>query len=165
MQLYYAATAFLKSASKIPWGTRVIQICCWPVFFANGGHWHWIDLDSTFITLVSTIKKKRKTLWLLRAPWVRSHVLLWPHVLLWLSFSTSSQTPSPCLLRNEDEAPSAEASGSAEPPPPPPRDSGIYESSVPSSELSIPLMDGLSHEHADSSSLAESESSSSGLGK
>ncbi|XP_019734877.1 interleukin-17 receptor D isoform X1 [Hippocampus comes] len=80
--------------------------------------------------------------------------------------STSSQTPSPCLLRDEDEAPSAEASGNPEPPPPPPppRDSGIYESSVPSSELSIPLMDGLSHEHADSSSLAESESSSSGLG-
>ncbi|XP_057702499.1 interleukin-17 receptor D isoform X1 [Corythoichthys intestinalis] len=47
---------------------------------------------------------------------------------------------------------------------PPPRDSGIYESSVPSSELSIPLMEGLAHERADSSSLAESESSSSGLG-
>ncbi|CAI5687298.1 interleukin-17 receptor D isoform X2 [Oreochromis niloticus] len=42
---------------------------------------------------------------------------------------------------------------------PPPRDSGIYDSSVPSSELSIPLMDGLSHDQADSSSLAESESS------
>lgn len=50
------------------------------------------------------------------------------------------------------------------PPEPPPRDSGIYDSSVPSSELSIPLMDGLSHDHVDSSSLAESESSSSGLG-
>nr|XP_057911219.1 interleukin-17 receptor D isoform X2 [Doryrhamphus excisus] len=47
---------------------------------------------------------------------------------------------------------------------PPPRDSGIYDSSVPSSELSIPLMEGLSHDQADSSSLAESESSSSGLG-
>uniref|UniRef100_G3NIB5 Interleukin-17 receptor D n=1 Tax=Gasterosteus aculeatus aculeatus TaxID=481459 RepID=G3NIB5_GASAC len=47
---------------------------------------------------------------------------------------------------------------------PPPRDSGIYDSSVPSSELSIPLMDGLSHDQADSSSLADSESSSSGLG-
>ncbi|KAI4826824.1 hypothetical protein KUCAC02_030255 [Chaenocephalus aceratus] len=47
---------------------------------------------------------------------------------------------------------------------PPPRDSGIYDSSVPSSELSIPLMDGLSQDQADSSSLADSESSSSGLG-
>lgn len=56
--------------------------------------------------------------------------------------------------------------GAAEPSPPepPPRDSGIYDSSVPSSELSIPLMDGLSHDHVDSSSLADSESSSSGLG-
>ncbi|XP_077428486.1 interleukin-17 receptor D isoform X2 [Vanacampus margaritifer] len=75
----------------------------------------------------------------------------------------------PCVLQDEDEedVPPVEAAGgpaSPEPPPPPPRDSGIYESSVPSSELSIPLMDGLSHEHADSSSLAESESSSSGLG-
>uniref|UniRef100_A0A8C1K0Y2 Interleukin-17 receptor D n=1 Tax=Cyprinus carpio TaxID=7962 RepID=A0A8C1K0Y2_CYPCA len=43
-----------------------------------------------------------------------------------------------------------------------PRDSGIYDSSVPSSELSIPLMDGLSPDH-DSSSLADSVSSSSGL--
>ncbi len=34
-----------------------------------------------------------------------------------------------------------------------PRDSGIYDSSVPSSELSIPLMDGLSPDH-DNSSLA-----------
>ncbi|XP_049588921.1 interleukin-17 receptor D [Syngnathus scovelli] len=75
-------------------------------------------------------------------------------------------SPSPCVL--DYEAPPAEASGdpspSELPPPPPPRDSGIYESSVPSSELSIPMMDGLSHEQADSSSLAESESSSSGLG-
>lgn len=46
-----------------------------------------------------------------------------------------------------------------------PRDSGIYDSSVPSSELSIPLMDGLSPDLADSTSLAESVSSSSGLGK
>ncbi|XP_062842727.1 interleukin-17 receptor D [Trichomycterus rosablanca] len=53
--------------------------------------------------------------------------------------------------------------GSASPPEMP-RDSGIYDSSVPSSELSIPLMDGLSPDQADSSSLAESESSSSGLG-
>ncbi|KAA8593279.1 hypothetical protein FQN60_009395, partial [Etheostoma spectabile] len=34
----------------------------------------------------------------------------------------------------------------------------------PSPELSIPLMEGLSHDQADSSSLADSESSSSGLG-
>ncbi len=45
-----------------------------------------------------------------------------------------------------------------------PRDSGIYDSSVPSSELSIPLMDGLSPDH-DNSSLADSVSSSSGLGR
>ncbi|TRY92898.1 hypothetical protein DNTS_005712 [Danionella cerebrum] len=45
-----------------------------------------------------------------------------------------------------------------------PRDSGIYDSSVPSSELSIPLMDGLSPDQNDSSSLADSVSSSSGLG-
>ncbi|XP_055723956.1 interleukin-17 receptor D-like isoform X1 [Salvelinus fontinalis] len=45
-----------------------------------------------------------------------------------------------------------------------PRDSGIYDLSVPSSELSIPLMEGLSPDQADSSSLADSESSSSGLG-
>ncbi len=38
-----------------------------------------------------------------------------------------------------------------------PRDSGIYDSSVPSSELSIPLMDGLSPDH-DNSSLADSVS-------
>ncbi|XP_026077552.1 interleukin-17 receptor D-like [Carassius auratus] len=44
-----------------------------------------------------------------------------------------------------------------------PRDSGIYDSSVPSSELSIPLMDGLSPD-PDNSSLADSVSSSSGLG-
>ncbi|XP_077384810.1 interleukin-17 receptor D isoform X2 [Festucalex cinctus] len=84
---------------------------------------------------------------------------------------------SPRVLQDEEEEeeeeediPPVEAAGGPAspeppPPPPPPRDSGIYESSVPSSELSIPLMDdGLSHEHADSSSLAESESSSSGLG-
>lgn len=61
-----------------------------------------------------------------------------------------------------DQEPAAAAEPS--PPEPPPRDSGIYDSSVPSSELSIPLMDGLSHDHVDSSSLADSESSSSGLG-
>uniref|UniRef100_A0AAY5KLR0 Interleukin-17 receptor D n=1 Tax=Esox lucius TaxID=8010 RepID=A0AAY5KLR0_ESOLU len=49
-------------------------------------------------------------------------------------------------------------------PPEMPRDSGIYDSSVPSSELSIPLMEGLSPDQADSSSLADSESSSFGLG-
>uniref|UniRef100_A0A4W5M3Q3 Interleukin-17 receptor D n=1 Tax=Hucho hucho TaxID=62062 RepID=A0A4W5M3Q3_9TELE len=53
--------------------------------------------------------------------------------------------------------------GSASPPEMP-RDSGIYDLSVPSSELSIPLMEGLSPDQADSSSLADSESSSSGLG-
>uniref|UniRef100_A0A8C4DH96 Interleukin-17 receptor D n=1 Tax=Dicentrarchus labrax TaxID=13489 RepID=A0A8C4DH96_DICLA len=58
----------------------------------------------------------------------------------------------------------AEESGLSPPELPPPRDSGIYDSSVPSSELSIPLMEGLSHDQADSSSLADSESSSSGLG-
>ncbi|XP_051967358.1 interleukin-17 receptor D-like isoform X2 [Xyrauchen texanus] len=45
-----------------------------------------------------------------------------------------------------------------------PRDSGIYDSSVPSSELSIPLMEGLSPDQADNSSLADSVSASSGLG-
>ncbi|XP_051957431.1 interleukin-17 receptor D-like isoform X1 [Xyrauchen texanus] len=53
--------------------------------------------------------------------------------------------------------------GSASPPEMP-RDSGIYDSSVPSSELSIPLMEGLNPDLADSSSLADSVSSSSGLG-
>ncbi|XP_045561145.1 interleukin-17 receptor D isoform X3 [Salmo salar] len=53
--------------------------------------------------------------------------------------------------------------GSASPPEMP-RDSGIYDLSVPSSELSIPLMEGLSPDQADFSSLADSESSSSGLG-
>ncbi|KAJ8404115.1 hypothetical protein AAFF_G00344650 [Aldrovandia affinis] len=53
--------------------------------------------------------------------------------------------------------------GSASPPEMP-RDSGIYDSSVPSSELSIPLMEGLTPDQADSSSLADSVSSSSGLG-
>lgn len=59
-------------------------------------------------------------------------------------------------------SPSQEGSSS---PPEMPRDSGIYDSSVPSSELSIPLMEGLSPDQADSSSLADSVSSSSGLGK
>ncbi|XP_004702452.1 interleukin-17 receptor D [Echinops telfairi] len=46
-----------------------------------------------------------------------------------------------------------------------PRDSGIYDSSVPSSELSLPLMEGLSTDHTETSSLTESVSSSSGLGE
>ncbi|XP_073667357.1 interleukin-17 receptor D isoform X3 [Tursiops truncatus] len=44
-----------------------------------------------------------------------------------------------------------------------PRDSGIYDSSVPSSELSLPLMEGLSTDQTETSSLTESLSSSSGL--
>uniref|UniRef100_A0A674AVV2 Interleukin-17 receptor D n=1 Tax=Salmo trutta TaxID=8032 RepID=A0A674AVV2_SALTR len=59
--------------------------------------------------------------------------------------------------------PSLAGDGSASPPEMP-RDSGIYDLSVPSSELSIPLMEGLSPDQADFSSLADSESSSSGLG-
>ncbi|XP_006862125.1 PREDICTED: interleukin-17 receptor D [Chrysochloris asiatica] len=46
-----------------------------------------------------------------------------------------------------------------------PRDSGIYDSSVPSSELSLPLMEGLSPDQTETSSLTESMSSSSGLGE
>ncbi|KAK1332279.1 hypothetical protein QTO34_006951 [Cnephaeus nilssonii] len=46
-----------------------------------------------------------------------------------------------------------------------PRDSGIYDSSVPSSELSLPLMEGLSADQTETSSLTESVSSSSGLGE
>ncbi|EMP34925.1 Interleukin-17 receptor D [Chelonia mydas] len=46
-----------------------------------------------------------------------------------------------------------------------PRDSGIYDSSVPSSELSLPLMDGLLTDQTETSSLTESVSSSSGLGE
>nr|AAM74078.1 interleukin 17 receptor-like protein short form [Mus musculus] len=46
-----------------------------------------------------------------------------------------------------------------------PRDSGIYDSSVPSSELSLPLMEGLSPDQIETSSLTESVSSSSGLGE
>ncbi|KAM4741867.1 interleukin-17 receptor D [Anableps anableps] len=79
---------------------------------------------------------------------------------------SSSSSSSPCVLQDElCPAPGhTEEAGSSDPEVPPPRDSGIYDSSVPSSELSIPLMDGLSHDQADSSSLADSESSSSGLG-
>uniref|UniRef100_A0A8D0E7J4 Interleukin-17 receptor D n=1 Tax=Salvator merianae TaxID=96440 RepID=A0A8D0E7J4_SALMN len=46
-----------------------------------------------------------------------------------------------------------------------PRDSGIYDSSVPSSELSLPLMEGLLTDQTETSSIAESVSSSSGLGE
>uniref|UniRef100_A0A8C9ANY3 Interleukin-17 receptor D n=1 Tax=Prolemur simus TaxID=1328070 RepID=A0A8C9ANY3_PROSS len=46
-----------------------------------------------------------------------------------------------------------------------PRDSGIYDSSVPSSELSLPLIEGLSTDQTETSSLTESVSSSSGLGE
>uniref|UniRef100_A0A3Q0SB16 Interleukin-17 receptor D n=1 Tax=Amphilophus citrinellus TaxID=61819 RepID=A0A3Q0SB16_AMPCI len=79
--------------------------------------------------------------------------------------SSSSSSSGPSTL--QDGVCSAPASADeghpTVPEVPPPRDSGIYDSSVPSSELSIPLMDGLSHDQADSSSLAESESSSYGL--
>ncbi|XP_059925848.1 interleukin-17 receptor D isoform X1 [Gadus macrocephalus] len=84
------------------------------------------------------------------------------------SGSSSSSTPS---LPQDDPSPSplpvTPTLSEAPPSPPeilPPRDSGIYDSSVPSSELSIPLLDGLSQDQADSASLADSESSSSGLG-
>nr|XP_033781615.1 interleukin-17 receptor D [Geotrypetes seraphini] len=46
-----------------------------------------------------------------------------------------------------------------------PRDSGIYDSSVPSSELSLPLMEGLLTDQTETSSIAESISSFSGLGE
>uniref|UniRef100_A0A8C5F032 Interleukin-17 receptor D n=1 Tax=Gopherus evgoodei TaxID=1825980 RepID=A0A8C5F032_9SAUR len=46
-----------------------------------------------------------------------------------------------------------------------PRDSGIYDSSVPSSELSLPLMEGLLTDQTETSSITESVSSSSGLGE
>ncbi|XP_048028581.1 interleukin-17 receptor D [Megalobrama amblycephala] len=88
-----------------------------------------------------------------------------------------SATPGLCSLSlSQDELGEGSSSqdvGSSRPalhmdgsasPPEMPRDSGIYDSSVPSSELSIPLMEGLSPDHADNSSLADSVSSSSGLG-
>uniref|UniRef100_H3ANI2 Interleukin-17 receptor D n=1 Tax=Latimeria chalumnae TaxID=7897 RepID=H3ANI2_LATCH len=50
-------------------------------------------------------------------------------------------------------------------PPDMPRDSGIYDSSVPSSELSLPLMEGLSADQTETSSITDSVSSSSGLGE
>ncbi|XP_041638927.1 interleukin-17 receptor D [Cheilinus undulatus] len=78
----------------------------------------------------------------------------------------SSSSSAPSILQEEVCPILAQADEGCPSPPevPPPRDSGIYDSSVPSSELSIPLMEGLSHDQADSCSLAESESSSSGLG-
>lgn len=83
------------------------------------------------------------------------------------SSSSSSSSSAPSILQDE-LCPVHTQAEDGHPFPaevPPPRDSGIYDSSVPSSELSIPLMEGLSHDQADSSSLADSESSSSGLGK
>ncbi|XP_011473995.2 interleukin-17 receptor D isoform X1 [Oryzias latipes] len=78
---------------------------------------------------------------------------------------SSSGSAPPILQDEECSVPSlAEEDRPSVPEAPPPRDSGIYESSVPSSELSIPQMEGLSHDQADCSSLADSESSSSGLG-
>ncbi|KAM9860117.1 interleukin-17 receptor D [Aulostomus maculatus] len=79
---------------------------------------------------------------------------------------SSSSSSAPSILQEEGSTVSVQTEEGHPSPPevPPPRDSGIYDSSVPSSELSIPLMEGLSHDQADSSSLAESESSSSGLG-
>ncbi|XP_043934703.1 interleukin-17 receptor D isoform X2 [Protopterus annectens] len=46
-----------------------------------------------------------------------------------------------------------------------PRDSGIYDSSVPSSELSLALVEGLSADQTETCSIADSISSSSGLGE
>uniref|UniRef100_A0A674P4Z1 Interleukin-17 receptor D n=1 Tax=Takifugu rubripes TaxID=31033 RepID=A0A674P4Z1_TAKRU len=67
----------------------------------------------------------------------------------------SSSSTSSVLL--DGVCPVAAPTEGGHPPPPecpPPRDSGIYDSSVPSSELSIPLMEGLSHDQADTSSLS-----------
>ncbi|XP_058488196.1 interleukin-17 receptor D [Solea solea] len=78
--------------------------------------------------------------------------------------SSSSSSTAPSILTDGVCSVHAEESCPTPLENPPPRDSGIYDSSVPSSELSIPLMEGLSHDQADSSSVADSESSSSGLG-
>ncbi|KAM9102927.1 interleukin-17 receptor D isoform 2-T2 [Sarcophilus harrisii] len=64
-----------------------------------------------------------------------------------------------CVLRPLLHAAKAAA------PPDVPRDSGIYDSSGPSSELSLPLMEGLLLDPTETSSLAGSLSSSSGLGE
>ncbi|KTG04413.1 hypothetical protein cypCar_00031843, partial [Cyprinus carpio] len=92
---------------------------------------------------------------------VRSNVLMLPQTpRLGLSLSLSQEDLGEGS--SHQDAGSSRPDGSASPVEMP-RDSGIYDSSVPSSELSIPLMDGLSPDH-DSSSLADSVSSSSGLG-
>ncbi|CAB1353310.1 unnamed protein product [Coregonus sp. 'balchen'] len=78
--------------------------------------------------------------------------------------SGASSGMGPLGLRSLRPVVPLQAGDGSASPPEMPRDSGIYDSSVPSSELSIPLMEGLSPDQADSSSLAESESSSSGLG-
>uniref|UniRef100_A0A8C7ZNP2 Interleukin-17 receptor D n=1 Tax=Oryzias sinensis TaxID=183150 RepID=A0A8C7ZNP2_9TELE len=87
-------------------------------------------------------------------------------VLLLAPGPVQSLNVSPPILQDDEcSVPSlAEEDRPSVPEATPPRDSGIYESSVPSSELSIPQMEGLSHDQADCSSLADSESSSSGLG-
>nr|XP_054587200.1 interleukin-17 receptor D [Nothobranchius furzeri] len=79
---------------------------------------------------------------------------------------SSSPSSAPPILQKEvcPVSSQAEEEHPSAPELPPPRDSGIYDSSVPSSELSIPLMEGLSHDQVDTASLADSESSSSGLG-
>ncbi|XP_061076319.1 interleukin-17 receptor D [Conger conger] len=93
---------------------------------------------------------------------VASHALVPPSV----SVSSQGEPEGPAP---QDSLPSAplgplpHTDGSASPPEMP-RDSGIYDSSVPSSELSIPLMEGLNPDQADCSSLTDSVSSSSGLG-
>ncbi|XP_036839111.1 interleukin-17 receptor D isoform X2 [Oncorhynchus mykiss] len=78
--------------------------------------------------------------------------------------SGASSGLGPLALRSLRPVVPPQAGDGSASPPEMPRDSGIYDLSVPSSELSIPLMEGLSPDQADSSSLADSESSSSGLG-
>ncbi|KAM6169801.1 interleukin-17 receptor D isoform 2-T2 [Rhynchocyon petersi] len=88
----------------------------------------------------------------------------------------SSRSGSQHLCLDEDSEPRATPDGAAgmrpllhgakaASPSDMPRDSGIYDSSVPSSELSLPLMEGLSADQTETSSLTESVSSSSGLGE
>ncbi|KAJ8259893.1 hypothetical protein GJAV_G00174640 [Gymnothorax javanicus] len=79
------------------------------------------------------------------------------------SASSQGEPDGPVSQDSLPSAPVPHPDGSASPPEMP-RDSGIYDSSVPSSELSIPLMEGLSPDQADNSSLTDSVSSSSGLG-
>ncbi|KAG7478147.1 hypothetical protein MATL_G00077380 [Megalops atlanticus] len=96
---------------------------------------------------------------------LKSNVLLLPPSVSLGHCSASSGEPEGPASQDASAplGPLLHADGSASPPEMP-RDSGIYDSSVPSSELSIPLMEGLSPDQADSSSLADSVSSSSGLG-